>query len=103
MNLQGLRDSIDEIDNQIVELLNTRMRYVKEIGVLKQTSGTSIYRPEREREILDRLKSINKGELKDSAIDAIFYEIFAVSRNLEMPERIAFLGPIGTYTHQVIH
>ena len=31
----------------------------------------------------------------------IFLEIFAVSRNLELPEKVAFLGPLGTYTHQM--
>jgi chorismate mutase/prephenate dehydratase len=34
------------------------------------------------------------------AIEAIFLEIFAVSRNLELPERIAYLGPEGSFTHQ---
>ena len=30
----------------------------------------------------------------------IFLEIFAVARNLELPERIAYLGPEGSFTHQ---
>ncbi|NLC27800.1 MAG: prephenate dehydratase [Campylobacteraceae bacterium] len=92
---------IDKIDNELIALLNKRMQSVKAIGKLKQTDGTSIYRPEREREILDRLKKINEGPLNDEAIEAIFFEIFAVSRNLEMPEKVAFLGPKGSYTHQV--
>src|SRR5690606_1508080 len=41
-----------------------------------------------------------KGLLKRSAIEAIFLEIFAISRNLELPERIAYLGPEGSFTHQ---
>jgi chorismate mutase/prephenate dehydratase len=99
--LSKLRDKIDNVDNKILELLNERMHYVNEIGIIKQTSGTAIYRPEREKEILDRLKKLNKGMLNHSAIDAIYLEVFAVSRNLEMPEKIAFLGPEGSYTHQV--
>ncbi len=55
----------------------------------------SIYRPEREKEILDRLKSLNDGYLNDDAIEAIFLEIFAVTRNIELPEKIAYLGPEG--------
>ncbi|MCK9545257.1 MAG: prephenate dehydratase [Sulfurospirillaceae bacterium] len=95
------RAQIDKIDNELIEFLNKRMELVKAIGKLKQTDGTSIYRPEREQEILDRLKGLNKGPLNDDAIEAIFFEIFAVSRNLEMPEKIAYLGPKGSYTHQV--
>ena len=99
--IETYRDEIDAIDNQILGLLNARMERVKAIGTLKQTSGTAIYRPEREKEILDRLKSLNQGALKAQAIDAIFLEVFAVSRNLEFPEKIAYLGPEGSYTHQV--
>jgi chorismate mutase/prephenate dehydratase len=99
--LNELRKNIDEIDNKVLKLLNERMKFVEAIGKFKQTTGTSIYRPEREKEILDRLKSLNSGKLNAKAIDAIFLEVFAVSRNLEMPEKIVFLGPEGSYTHQV--
>jgi len=100
-NLDVYRKQIDSIDNKILELLNQRMKSVEAIGIAKQTTGTSIYRPEREKEILDRLKSLNNGKLNAKAIDAIFLEVFAVSRNLEMPEKVVFLGPDGSYTHQV--
>lgn len=98
--IKYFRDEIDKIDNEILKLLNKRMDFVKEIGHIKQTSGTSVYRPEREKEILNRLKKLSDGYLKTNAIEAIFAEIFAVSRNLEFPELIAFLGPEGSYTHQ---
>ncbi len=51
-----------------------------------------IYRPERERAIINRLKNANLGLLDQNAIEAIYQEIFAVSRNLEMPQTIAYLG-----------
>jgi len=101
MNLNKYRKQIDDIDDEILKLLNKRMIAVKTIGDLKQTTGSAIYRPEREREILDRLKALNDGYLNDDAIDAIFQEIFAVSRNIELPENIAYLGPKGSFTHQV--
>lgn len=99
--IESYRKEIDVLDDDILKLLNERMEVVKAIGRLKQTTGTAIYRPEREKEILDRLKKQNQGALKTQAIDAIFLEVFAVSRNLEFPEKIAFLGPEGSYTHQV--
>lgn len=100
MTLQELREGIDKIDDELLKLLNRRMRYVKEVGKLKQNDGSSIYRPEREREILERLNRLNNGDLTPEAIEAIYMEIFAVSRNLELPEKIAYLGPDGSYTHQ---
>ena len=101
--LQECRDAIDNIDNQILSLLNDRMEIVKRVGEIKNRSGGSIYRPEREKEIINRLYEISKkqnGALDKNAIEAIFLEIFAVSRNLELPEKVAFLGPEGSFTHQ---
>ena len=103
MNLEDYRKQIDELDNKILDLLNERMEFVKKIGTLKSSSKTSIYRPEREKAIIDRLHQIsreNKGVLSRAAIEAIFLEIFAISRNIELPEKIAYLGPEGSFTHQ---
>lgn len=101
--LDDCRNAIDTIDNEILELLNNRMKVVRRVGEIKSESGGAIYRPEREKAIIDRLEIHSKGSdgiLNKSAIEAIFLEIFAVSRNLELPEKIAYLGPEGTFTHQ---
>ena len=104
IGLIELRDDLDNIDNQILELLNKRMEIVHKIGELKAKSGGAIYRPEREILIINRLNNQSiksNGALNKKAISAIFLEIFAVSRNLELPEKVAFLGPLGTFTHQL--
>jgi len=101
--LDDCRVAIDAIDDEILELLNKRMEIVKRVGEIKNSSGGAIYRPEREKAIIERLEqncTNQKGLLNKSAIEAIFLEIFAVSRNLELPERIAYLGPEGSFTHQ---
>lgn len=100
MTLESLRTEIDAIDNQLLTLLNQRMELVKKVGEFKRTTNTVIYRPEREKQILDRLNGQNDGLLNRQAIEAVFLEIFAVSRNLELPERVAYLGPEGSFTHQ---
>ena len=100
MTLDELRDKIDSIDDTLLELYNERMELVHKVGELKNTTGAPIYRPEREQAILNRLKKKNKGKLTASAIDALFLEMFAVARNLELPEAVAFLGPEASFTHQ---
>lgn len=99
--LKIIRDKLDIIDDEILNLLNKRMDLVAEVGNIKHKSGGAIYRPEREKEIIQRLTNKNNGLLNNNAIEAIFLEIFAISRNLERPENIAFLGPEGSFTHQV--
>ena len=101
--LDDCRDAIDVIDNEILTLLNKRMHVVERVGEIKHDSGGAVYRPEREKAIIERLTEVSKqsgGLLNKNAIEAIYLEIFAVSRNLELPERIAYLGPEGSFTHQ---
>jgi chorismate mutase/prephenate dehydratase len=99
-SLDELRKSIDGIDDELIRLLDERMSYVREVGHLKRGDNSAIYRPEREKAIIDRMVSKSEGLLNRAAIEAIFLEIFAVSRNFELPERVAYLGPEGSFTHQ---
>ncbi|MCK5111402.1 MAG: chorismate mutase [Arcobacteraceae bacterium] len=103
IELKKLRDTLDNIDDEVLKLLNKRMETVHKVGEVKAASGGAIYRPEREKAIIDRLESLSKksnGSLNKNAIEALFLEIFAISRNLELPENIAYLGPEGSFTHQ---
>ena len=103
ISLDEIRVQIDSVDNEMLSLLSKRMGLVREVGRIKHAKNESIYRPEREKQILDRLGRINTANgwlLNDEAIKAIFLEIFAVSRNLERSENVAYLGPEGSYTHQ---
>jgi chorismate mutase/prephenate dehydratase len=101
--LEECRIAIDKIDEDVLTLLNERMKVVHRVGEIKNAIGGAIYRPEREKAIINRLNELSKkqnGLLNKSAIEAIFLEIFAVARNLERPEKVAYLGPEGTFTHQ---
>jgi len=103
VELKKLRDTLDSIDDEVLKLLNKRMETVHKVGEVKAQSGGAIYRPEREKAIIDRLHSQSlaaNGSLNKAAIEALFLEIFAISRNLELPENIAYLGPEGSFTHQ---
>ena len=101
--LNELRNQIDDIDTKLLTLLNKRMEIVRKVGEFKNNTDAPIYRPEREKQIIERLSKLSvsqNGLLKKDDIEAIFLEIFSTSRNLERTERVAFLGPLGTFTHQ---
>jgi len=103
VELKKLRDTLDGIDDKLLVLLNKRMETVYKVGTVKAQSGGAIYRPEREKSIIERLYKqslASNGSLNKVAIEALFLEIFAISRNLELPENIAYLGPEGSFTHQ---
>ncbi|KIM09615.1 MAG: chloride transporter [Sulfurovum sp. FS08-3] len=103
MTLEKLRKNIDKLDDEILTLLNKRMEYVHQVGELKGKDGGAIYRPEREQAIMERLTKLSQshnGLLQRKHIEAIFYEIIGISKSLERDEKVAYLGPIGTFTHQ---
>lgn len=92
------RQAIDEIDATILRLLNERAEHARSIGELKGT-GT-VYRPEREAEVLQRIKQLNPGPLPDEAAARLFREIMSECLAVERPLMIAYLGPAGTFTQQ---
>ena len=97
--LAELRGQIDELDAQIVKLLNHRAEVVLQVGKLKQNSALSIYAPHREKQVLDRIRTLNTGPLPDSVLEAIYREMMSGSLLLEKPLRIGYLGPEGSFSH----
>ena len=96
----ALRERIDAIDAQMLELLNERARCASEIGHLK--GGAVVYRPEREAQVLRRLGDLNTGPLPAAAVNHLFVEIISACRALERQMRVAYLGPRGTYSEDAV-
>ncbi|MBD3264907.1 MAG: prephenate dehydratase [Candidatus Omnitrophica bacterium] len=99
MELKKLREDIDKIDNQILNLLNRRVNKVLKVSKLKQKKSISSYAPEREAKILRRLRALNKGPLSKKDLENIFREILSSCRSQRSLLKIAYLGPQGTFTH----
>jgi len=97
--LNELRKQIDQLDEQIVNLLNRRAEVVVRVGQFKQNKGVSIYAPDREKRVLDRVKTLNRGPLPDKVLVAIYRELMSGSLLLEKPLRIGYLGPDGSFSH----
>jgi len=68
------RKEIDEIDNQMINLLNTRVEFAKKIGNLKKLVDMDISQPKREKEIIKRMKD-KSILLNNDTIEAIWKEI----------------------------
>ncbi len=97
--IDALRASIDTLDEQIVALLNRRAEVVVAIGQNKRDGGAATYVPDRERAVLGRVTSLNEGPLSDVTIAAVYRELMSGSFSLERPPRIAYLGPVGSFSH----
>src|SRR5882757_4906967 len=97
--LGPIREKIDQLDRQIVEILNQRLTLAAEIGKLKRSSGGPIYVAEREDAVLRKVAELNQGPIKNDALRAIYREIMSAAIALEKPLMIAYLGPEATNTH----
>lgn len=100
MSLDDQRKRIDELDEQILNLLNERVRCAAEIGRIKHQNGGEIYVASREEQVFRKLEALNKGPLDGLAIRAIYREVMSAAIALEKPMLIAYLGPEATFTHQ---
>ena len=94
--LKQHRDAIDAIDETILKLINERASHAREIGEIK--GGGVIYRPEREAQVLRRVKDHNPGPLPGESVARLFREIMSECLALEKPLSVAYLGPEGTFT-----
>ncbi|MCB1756236.1 MAG: prephenate dehydratase [Gammaproteobacteria bacterium] len=103
--LDDVRVEIDRIDAQLEELISQRARCAERVAAIKLSQGldTAFYRPEREAQILRRVRENNPGPLGDDVMVRLFREIISACLAHEEPMTIAYLGPAGTYTHAAVH
>ncbi len=101
--LKPLRDQIDAIDAQLLDLLNRRARVAQEVGHVKNKVDAPIFRPEREAQVLRGIAEKNPGPLGDTELQTIFREIMSACRSLEKKVIVAYLGPEGTFSEQAVY
>ncbi|MBX3374804.1 MAG: prephenate dehydratase [Phycisphaeraceae bacterium] len=99
--LAEIRARIDDMDRVIIDALSERARLVVRIGGTKRALGLPIYAPHRERQVLDRVLRMNPGPLPPRCVEAIYRELMSGSFALELPLRVAYLGPPGSFSHLV--
>ena len=95
--LARLREAIDRVDERLLEALNERARLARAVGSLKAGQA---YRPEREAQVLRRIKELNPGPLAGETVALIFREIMSACLALERPITVAYLGPRGTFSER---
>ena len=98
--LAALRTQIDALDSQLLALLNQRARVAEQVGDLKRREGTPFFRPDRVAQVIHRVQAGNQGPLLNDHVASIWREIMSACLALEVPPRVAVLGPQGTFCEQ---
>ncbi len=102
--LDKLREKIDAIDGQLLELFNQRAKCAIDVAEIKRelsddaAASINFFRPDREAQVIKRLKSLNQGPLSNDEVGRLIREIMSACLALEQPLKIAYLGPEGTFT-----
>lgn len=86
-NLKKLRNDIDKIDLEMLELVAARNKIIEAIGVYKKENNITIFQPERWAEIVDSRKQYGEeiklsDELIMDLIKAIHREAIAIQTNI---------------------
>ncbi len=101
--LAEVRQYIDVLDGQLMTLISQRARLAERVAEIKLTTNepqSSFYRPEREAQVLARVRARNPGPLPGDSMVWLFREIMSACLALEQPLTVACLGPSGTFTEQ---
>lgn len=83
MDLNEIRQQIDTVDNEIVALLEERMKLVTRVSAYKQRTRKAIYDPEREQALLNKVAASVTNPEYQEAIVASFADIMKNSRTYQ--------------------
>jgi len=80
MNLEEIRNEIDQVDEELVQLLEQRMTLVSQVAELKKATGIATLDPGREGRILNKIAAaVDNPDFAPTIVDS-FKDILKASR-----------------------
>lgn len=122
-DLMDLREEIDKIDRELVELFEKRMKISGQVAEYKISTGKQVFDREREMSKLHVLQALAHSNFNKHGVTELFQQIMAMSRKLQYQQleqngisspidftcvdslpkdgmRVAYQGVEGAYAHQ---
>lgn len=99
-DMKSIREEIDSIDRDLVQLLDRRARLAHEVGRAKVAEGRQTFDPGRQRAVIERALTYGTGDFPKAGLETVLREVQSVCLNLQKPLRVAYLGPPATFSHQ---
>ena len=82
-DLSELRNKIDEIDHNIVQLYEQRMEISKEVATYKINTGKNVFDKDREDQNLRAVKEVTHNDFNKHGVEELFEQIMSMSRKLQ--------------------
>lgn len=92
--LEELRERLDEIDCQIADLYEKRMKACEEVGEYKVKAGRKVFDRQREREKLADVASKVTGDFNKKGIQEVYQQLMSMSRKLQY-QQLVEAGALG--------
>ena len=92
--LEELRERLDEIDCQISDLYEKRMKVCEEVGEYKVKAGRKVFDRQREREKLADVASKVTGDFNKKGIQEVYQQLMSMSRKLQY-QQLVEAGALG--------
>ena len=83
MDLLELRNELDGIDNQIVQLYEKRMNVCGQVAEYKIETGKRVFDKEREKQKLEAVRALTHNDFNAYGVTELFEQIMAMSRKLQ--------------------
>lgn len=83
LNLQELREKINNIDKELVGLLEQRFQCVMEIGMYKKENLIPVLDSKRELEVIEKSKKLLNNPQYDKYLEKLYTEIMKTCRQLQ--------------------
>ena len=87
MELKDLREEIDQIDAQLVQLFSKRMAISAQVAAYKKEHNMPIYVPSREQDILDGIDAKVAPEIAPYTKE-LYCKIFELSRSYQNEQNL---------------
>lgn len=123
LDLQEIRGKLDQIDKNITELFEERMKLCADVAAFKIETGKAVYDGAREQEKLNAVRELTHGEFNGQAVTELFSQIMTISRRYQyqllaehgkVPDsgfepvehlakdrvRVVYQGVEGAYSHE---
>ncbi len=92
--LEKLREKLDEIDGQITDLYEKRMKVCEAVGEYKVSAGRKVFDRQREREKLIEVASRVNGDFNKKGIQELYQQLMSMSRKLQY-QQLVEAGALG--------
>jgi len=115
-HIDELRESIDAIDDQLVELLEKRMGIVRQVAEFKKHNSVNVKDRNREEEIINRIVGNLKDETFGDSMAELMDAIFRISRKMQrnitasqkpshqhdQTDKVGYQGVEGSYSEEAL-